>query len=102
VIQAIGVRNARRYFLTAETFTASKAYELGLLHDVVELEELDAATDKVLNDLLACGSSAQQEAKALIKEVNEWNDPAEKTVRLIAKLRISEEGQDRLKAFLDK
>ncbi len=107
VIQAIGVRNARRYFLTAETFTATKAHALGLLHEVVALDDLDTATDEVINDLLACGPDAQQEAKALIKEVNQWQNPAaddltDKTVRLIAKLRVSDEGQERLKQFLNK
>ena len=107
VIEAIGARNARRYFLSAETFTAKTAKELGLLHEVVAADKLDDAVSAVIDNLLLCGSNAQQESKAIIKEVANYTDPAndeltEKTVRLISKLRVSAEGQERLKKFLQK
>src|SRR4029450_10694737 len=59
VIEAIGVRQARRYFLTAERFTAAEAFRIGLVHDIVPLDELDARINELLGALLVAGARAQ-------------------------------------------
>ena len=69
VIEAIGARQARRYFLTAERFTAAEAFRIGLLHDIVPVAELDARVNELLGALLAAGPGAQLECKALIRGV---------------------------------
>ena len=55
VIEAIGARQARRYFLTAERFTAAEAFRIGLVHDIVPLDELDGRINELLGALLARG-----------------------------------------------
>jgi len=105
VIAAIGQRAARRYFLTAERFSAQTALELGLLSAVVEPEQLDDEIAKLVEALLSNGPAALTAAKKLIADVA--NQPIsaeliEQTSKLIADLRISPEGQEGLSAFLEK
>ncbi len=105
VIQAIGVRQARRYFLSGERFDAAKAKDMGLLHVTAPRAGLDAALADILKSLLACGPSAQGEAKALIHAVA--NKPIDDSVLSdtagrIARLRASEEGKEGVTAFLEK
>ena len=69
VIEAIGARQARRYFLTAERFDAARAQAIGLLHEVVPAQALDARIGEILKLLLAAGPAAQLECKALIRGV---------------------------------
>ncbi len=69
VIEAIGARQARRYFLSAERFTAAEAFRIGLVHDIVPEPELDARINELLGDLLVAGPVAQMECKALIRGV---------------------------------
>ncbi|HKW81812.1 MAG TPA: enoyl-CoA hydratase-related protein, partial [Casimicrobiaceae bacterium] len=69
VVDAIGARAARRYFLTGERFGADEARRLGLLHEVVPLPELDAHINEVIGALLIAGPAAQGEAKRLIRAV---------------------------------
>src|SRR5207237_8595307 len=69
VIEVIGVRAARRYFLTAERFSAAEAYRLGLLHDLALPEELDARVNELLGTLLADGPRAQAECKLLLRAI---------------------------------
>jgi methylglutaconyl-CoA hydratase len=107
VIAAIGERQARRYFLSAEVFAAEEARRIGLLHDTVPGGELDAAVDKVLHWLSKGGPLAQREAKQLIARQTEKTPSAQKVMdrqnaKLIARLRVSKEGQEGLSAFLDK
>lgn len=105
VVQAIGARAARRYFLTAERFDAATAHRLGLLHEVVESEaDLDPAIDTLLTALLAAGPEAQAAAKDLIRAVG-FAPPdtlAEETATRIADRRASAEGREGLAAFLEK
>ena len=107
VIAAIGARQAQRYFLSAEVFAAEEAKRIGLLHDAVPGAELDAAVDRVLHWLLKGGPLAQREAKQLVHKLG-GDTPAAQTdidrdnARLIARLRVSPEGQEGLAAFLDK
>ena len=107
VIAAIGERQARRYFLSAEVFSADEARRIGLLHDCVPGAELDAAVERVLHWLSKGGPVAQREAKALIHRQTGMTPTAQKlkdraNAKLIARLRVSREGQEGLSAFLDK
>src|SRR4249919_3103417 len=69
VIAAIGSRNARRYFTTAEIFDAAEALRIGLLHQVVSTEALDAAVQKQIDLLLKAGPVASTSAKQLVRDV---------------------------------
>jgi methylglutaconyl-CoA hydratase len=105
VVRAIGVRQARRYFLTGERFDAATAREIGLAHMVAMKAQLEATLAGVIDNLLACGPNAQKEAKALIRLVaHRPIDEAvmEETAGLIARVRASEEGKEGVAAFLGK
>ena len=105
VIEAIGARAARRFFLTAERFDANEARRLGLLHEVVATDELDACIDRLIDDLRTAGPRAQAECKSLIGAVAHRPIDAEviaDTARRIARVRASAEGKEGVAAFLDK
>lgn len=106
VIAAMGARQARRWFLTGEVFDATEAYRCGLLHECVPAAELDASVDRVLHWLGKGGPVAQREAKQLVADVlSDASDPVALDTRnaaLIARLRVSPEGQAGLNAFLEK
>jgi len=107
VIAAIGLRQSRRLFLTGELFDAPTAQRIGLLHQCVAAEELDDAVAGVLAAFAKAGPVAQAEAKRLALRVAGQDEAqAERIDRenaeLIARLRVSAEGQEGLGAFLDK
>jgi len=105
VIAAIGARQARRWFATAEHFDAAEAHRLGLLHLVVAAEDLDAAVSRQLDLLLRAGPFAAGFAKSLVRRVCASRDRDRldsDNADLIARLRVSPEGQEGLAAFLDK
>lgn len=105
VVNAIGARQARRYFTSAEVIPASRALELGLVHEVVQAEELEAARDRVLAALLQGAPGAQADAKDLVFLVEGQAVDAAlsaETSRRIAARRASAEGQEGLGAFLAK
>lgn len=103
IVSAIGHRNAKRLFLTGETFSSHSASLMGLVHKVVDHEELDEAMQYELDLLLKAGPSAQQECKRLLQKLAGISDDiSEYTAELIAQIRISEEGQEGLLAFLEK
>jgi methylglutaconyl-CoA hydratase len=105
VIAAIGARNARRYFATAELFDAAEALRIGLLHQVVAPDQLDAAVQRQVDLLLKAGPVASATAKTLVRDVVAHADGARHdadNAALIARLRVSPEGQEGLSAFLDK
>ena len=105
VIAAIGTREARRWFATAEIFDAATALRIGLLHEVVEAEALDAAIERQIALLLKAGPLAAAGAKRLVARVAATADRDRidgDNADLIAGLRISPEGQEGLSAFLDK
>jgi methylglutaconyl-CoA hydratase len=105
VIEAIGARQARRYFLTAERFTAAEAFRIGLVHDIVPGPELDARINELLGDLLVAGPAAQLECKALIRGVAHRSIDADViagTAEHIAAVRASPEGKEGVAAFLGK
>jgi methylglutaconyl-CoA hydratase len=95
VLPKIGA-HARRYFLTGERFTAETALRIGLVHEIAP--DLDAAVERVVADVLASGPAAVRAAKTLIRE----RPDGEETARVAARLRSSEEGQEGLRAFLEK
>ena len=105
VIRAIGERAARRYFATAERFSAADARSLGLINDVVPADQLDTAIDNLLDGLLANGPEAVKAAKQLVADfagrpINEAL--VEESCKRIASIRVSAEGQEGLDAFLNK
>ena len=105
VIRAIGPRQARRWFATAEVFDAAEALRIGLLHQVVAADELDAAVQRQAGLLLKAAPLAAANAKALVREVLAHADGERHdhdNAALIARLRVSPEGQEGLGAFLDK
>ncbi len=105
VIQAITVRQARRYFLSGERFDAAEARRIGLLHKVVAADALNDELETTLNDLLVCGPSSQALAKELIRKVayRPLNESVmEDTAGMIAKTRASKEGKEGVTAFLEK
>ena len=105
VIAAIGQRAARRYFLTAELFNAQTALKLGLLSEVIEGEILDGEVERIITALLSNSPKAVTATKKLISDVANMKIDASlinQTSELIAKVRVSEEGQEGLTAFLDK
>jgi methylglutaconyl-CoA hydratase len=104
VISKIGESAARELFLTGERFEAVRAQEVGLIRAAVPEEDLDAVVERNVAELLKAGPRALAEAKALIREVA-WRrveDVQRYTVERIAELRISAEGQEGMRAFLEK
>lgn len=105
VVQAIGQRQARAYFLTAKLFDADCALRIGLCHEVVIDDQLQQAGEKMLTCLLRNSPQALQAVNQLMNKLQspvideallDW------TAQTIANLRISAEGQEGLKAFLEK
>jgi len=105
VVNAIGQRAARRYFLTGERFDATTAARIGLIHDVVPDSDLAEATNAVIKQVLDGGPQSQIAAKALLsrlRDKNDEEDPAIWTARLIAEIRATEEAKSGISAFLEK
>jgi len=95
----IGLGPARRYFVTGERFDAETALQLGLVHEVVARDELDAAVDRIVAEILTAGPEAARHAKLLVLDA-----PLDglETARRIAERRTSDEGQEGLRAFLER
>jgi len=106
VIAAIGARQARRWFATAERFDAYEALRIGLIHRLVDSEaELDEAVAEQVKLLLQAGPVAASTAKSLVRRIANAGDATtidNDNATLIAWLRVSPEGQEGLAAFLDK
>ncbi|HET9251290.1 MAG TPA: enoyl-CoA hydratase-related protein [Candidatus Eisenbacteria bacterium] len=104
VLPKTGASAARRYFLTAEIFKAETARAIGLVHETVPVEALDARVEAILGTILGNGPRAVAAAKRLLREnlALRRDDAIENSVRAIAALRASEEGQEGLSAFLEK
>jgi methylglutaconyl-CoA hydratase len=104
VLAKIGRSAARELFLTGSRFTAPRAKEIGLVHAVVPEAQLDEVLRERLLDVLAAGPHAVRAAKSLVEQV--WNLPAAEatrlTARVIAARRVSPEGQEGLRAFLER
>ncbi|PWV60172.1 enoyl-CoA hydratase/isomerase family protein [Plasticicumulans acidivorans] len=105
VVNAIGERQARRYFVSAERFDAATAQRLGLVHEVVEPQALDARVEELLATLAQNGPAAMVAAKRLAQDVARGPLDAaliEDTAQRIAAIRASAEGREGLSAFLGK
>ena len=103
VVRKIGSSKARELFLTGDRIGPQEAKACGLVHRLVDTEEaLDAAVDKVLESLLQGGPRALAACKLLAREADTWSEPLERTASLIAALRVGEEGQEGMRAFLEK
>jgi methylglutaconyl-CoA hydratase len=96
VLPKIGEGAARRYFLTGERFDAETALRIGLVHEIAV--DLDAGVEHVVGELRSSGPEAAREAKRLIR----MRPQGEETAQLAARLRASEEGQEGLRAFLER
>ena len=104
VLPRIGVGNARHLFLTGERFDAEHAQRIGLVSVVCEPDALDDRVSAVVEDLLAGGPKAHAQVKRLLREVSAVSGLAEAadiTVETIARLRVSEEGQEGMRAFFE-
>ncbi len=104
VVRRLGEGKARELFITGERMTADRALEVGLVSKVVEDDRLDAEVDGLLRAILTSGPEAVAMAKKLVSEVPLMVPDQFKpfTAEMIARLRISDEGQEGMDAFLNK
>ncbi len=105
VIKAMGENAARRYFLTAERFSASEAKRIGFAHEVVMAEALDATVAAIVKPLCANSPHAVREAKKLVREIagQAVTDALlADTASRIAEIRASDEGREGVASFLEK
>jgi len=109
VVEKIGASHARGLFLSAARFSAERAYQIGLIHEVVSSEEeLASAGERVLAGILQCGPNATSVAKQLVLDLSwpekrrQLPDCLDYVAELLADLRISSEGQEGVRAFLEK
>ena len=104
VMKKCGEGKCREFFLTGERLTAEKAYNAGLVNLVVDLEQIDDVVNDLVDKLVTSGPDAIRSCKELLRRVSEMSlEQAKKyTAEVIAKLRISDEGQEGMNAFLEK
>ncbi|MEO8284900.1 MAG: enoyl-CoA hydratase-related protein [Chloroflexota bacterium] len=104
VLSKIGRSHARALFLTAERFGTDRAMHIGLIHSVKLPEEIDAEIERLVNELRGSAPGAVTRAKMLIGTVPQLapEQAMQYTAETIASLRVGEEGQDGLRAFLEK
>jgi methylglutaconyl-CoA hydratase len=105
VIRATGERAARRYFLSAERFTAAEAYRIGLISDIAPLVELDTRINELLGQLLQGGPIAQVLSKDWIRMmagIRITPDLTKESAEYLTEVRASEEGREGILAFLEK
>ena len=103
IIQAVGSRVARRYFLTGERFTAAEAYRIGLAHEVVTPDVLDAKLSSIVGQITRNGPQAMIQSKRLIQHIDLLSEKLSvDTAERIARLRGSEEAREGVQAFLEK
>lgn len=112
VVAKVGASHARGLFVSAERFSTDKAQAIGLVHEVVPASAgengLDAAVERILSNILQCGPQAIAAAKSLVLDLS-WperraavRDPLEHVAQMLAELRVSPEGQEGIRAFLEK
>jgi len=104
VIKKIGEGKTRELFITGERMKAERAHEVGLVNRVVDDDQLDSEVDKLTESVLSSGPQAVMTAKKLVSEVPAMTPEQFKpyTAEMIARLRISDEGQEGMDAFLNK
>ena len=105
VVRALGEQASRRYFITAERFSAEEAYRLGFVHECVPAEQIDQRVQQIVQTLVANGPAAVKACKRLVQDVAGRpvsDDLRADTARRIADIRVSEEGRAGIRSFLDK
>lgn len=105
VVRAMGEQAARRYFVTAERFSAAQAQAMGLVHELTTAEALDAKVDEIVATLSANGPMALRACKKLVQDVAGREVDAllrDETARRIADIRASAEGREGVSSFLQK
>jgi len=104
VIRKMGEGKARELFITGERMSAERAFEVGLVNKVVDDDQLDFEVEKLIQSILTSGPEAVSMAKKLISEVPMMPPSEFKpfTAEMIARLRVSAEGQEGMDAFLNK
>ncbi|PRC93335.1 enoyl-CoA hydratase/isomerase family protein [Solimicrobium silvestre] len=105
VIKAMGANAARRYFITAERFSAKEAHRIGFVHEVVAAEQLDETVAQLVNAIVNNSPNAVIEAKWLVEDVTSAEideDLLAYTAERIAAIRTSEEGREGVASFLEK
>lgn len=104
VVRKIGEASARALFVTGERFSARHAYDIGLVNAVVPPEQLDEAVQKTLDELVTSGPQAVRACKAMALAVGRmgYEEARSSTAETVARLRVSDEGQEGLRAFLEK
>lgn len=102
-ISKIGESNARAWFLSGERFNADEAKRMGLVHEVCSADEIDQKVEDYKKKFLAAGPEAAKEAKRLIREVMKNLKASEDyTCQMITERRVSSEGQEGMRALLEK
>ena len=104
VIERVGQRNAREFFLTGERISAQKALEIGVANRIAEPDELDRVVDEYIDHLLSSSPQALRWAKDLVSKTPKMklDECRQFNAEMIAKLRVSEEGQEGISAFFEK
>ncbi len=102
VIAKIGESQARAWFLSGERFNASQAQMMNLIHDTAPMDDLDEKVEKVILSFMQAGPQAAREAKELIFRVRVSQEVEDETCRKISKIRIGAEGQEGMRALLEK
>ena len=105
VVKAMGEQAARRWFVTAERFSAAQAHVMGFVHELVAPEALDAKVDELVAALVANGPMAVRACKKLVQDVGGRDIDADlraETARRIADIRASDEGREGIQSFLGK
>lgn len=105
VIKAMGANAARRYFITAERFSAREAYRIGFVHEAVNSEKLDETVEQLVKAIVNNSPNAVTEAKWLVDEITNAEIDEEMlayTAERIAEIRTSAEGREGVAAFLEK
>ena len=105
VVRALGAQASRRYFVTAERFSAAEAHRLGFVHELAAADAIDAKVDAIVQALVANGPAAVKASKRLVQDLAGAPLTPElrgDTARRIADIRASDEGREGVQAFLQK
>ncbi|HEU4604543.1 MAG TPA: enoyl-CoA hydratase-related protein [Steroidobacteraceae bacterium] len=105
VVAAMGARQSRRWFVTGESFDAHTARAIGLVHIVSAAAQLDQTLEQQIQLILRAGPTAAKEAKRLVRTVQgnvDFDAMVASTAELLARLRVSQEGQEGVSAFLER
>lgn len=106
VVQAMGVQAARRFFITGETFTAEKAHQLGMVHELTTPETLDSRLASILAELASCAPQAMAECKKLVRDASRMDITDDAThadvAARLAAVRASAEAAEGMMAFMEK